>query len=211
MNESYEIFDWERYLLENNDLQIDVIMTRQDAWNHWINNGKQENREFFIKKNESLQIEKNIIKNLFDFINQEEKKMVFDWILYLCSNPDLYMNGIKNKTSALDHWLTLGKNENRSQYLENYNSMLRHEFLNFNWERYVKINGDLKYLNQESSGWNHWLYHGIKEERATYLINNSKIHNGRFGNLFFINMALHFLSMKYNLKFNYKYYNRFKK
>ena len=219
MNYSYEIFDWERYILKNNDLQIDIIMTQKDAWNHWINNGQKEKRDFFVKNESSLQIE-NVNNNMVYFMNHyidnysdlkgEEEKKSFDWILYICSNPDIFMNGIRNEGDAFNHWKNIGVKENRVHYLENYNTMLREEFLNFHWDRYKKINGDLKDLNQELNAWNHWLHHGIKEERATYLINNSKVHNGRFGNLFFINMALHFLSMKYNLRFNYKYYNKFK-
>ena len=221
MDYSYEIFDWERYILKNNDLQINVIMTQQDAWNHWINNGQKEKRDFFVKNESSLQIE-NVNKNMVYFMNyyidkysdlkgEEEKKKDFDWVLYICSNPDVFINGVRNEVDALNHWINIGVKENRVHYLENYNMMLREEFLNFRWDRYKKINGDLKDLNQELNTWNHWLHHGIKEERATYLINNSKIHNGRFGNLFFINIAVHFLSMKYDLRFNYKYYNKFKR
>lgn len=219
MDYSYEIFDWEKYVLKNNDLQIDMIMTENDAWNHWINNGQKEKRDFFVKNNNSSKI--NVDNNMIYLINiyidrffdlkQEEKKMYFDWVLYLCSNPELFMNGIQNENDALKHWKNTGQKENRCFYLENYNHMLRDEFLNFDWYRYTKINVDLKNLKNEINVWNHWLYHGIKEERATYLINNSKVHNGRFGNLFFINMALHFLSIKYNLKYNYKYYNKFKR
>jgi len=220
MNNSYEIFDWEKYILKNNDLQIDNIGTSKDAWNHWINNGKNENREFYIKSNHFLNIENlnnNIITlinyyidNNFD-LNKQEKNFDFDWVLYLCCNPDLFMNGIKDEESAVNHWLNIGRKNNRLYFLENYNLMIRDEFLNFSWNKYINLNNDLKNLNQEMYAWNHWLYHGIKEERATYLVNNSKIHNGRFGNLFFINMAVHFLSIKYNLNFNYKYYNKFKK
>ena len=222
MNYSYEIFDWERYVLKNNDLQVDMIMTQKDAWNHWINNGQKEKRDFFIKNNDFLEIE-DVDNNMIYFMNiyidhyfdlnqnQEEKKMDFDWVLYLCSNPELFMSGIQNEKDALKHWKNIGQKENRLLNLENYNFMLRDEFLNFDWYKYSKINKDLNGLKNKIIVWKHWLNHGMKEERPTYLINNSKLHNGRFGNLFFINMAIHFLSMKYDLKFNYKYYNKFKK
>jgi len=222
MDYSYEIFDWERYILKYNDLQIDMIMREKDAWNHWINNGQKEKRDFFVKDNDFLPI-KNVNDDMIYFMNiyidyyfdlnqnQEEKKEDFDWVMYLCTNPELFIDGIRNEKDALNHWKNTGQKENRPLYLENYNCMLRYEFLNFDWIKYMKINKDLNRLKNEMNVWNHWLYHGIKEERPTYLINNSKIHNGRFGNLFFINMAIHFLSMKYNLKFNYKYYNKFKR
>ena len=113
------------------------------------------------------------IDNYFE-LDKEQKYVDFDWIFYLCSNPDLFMNGIKDESSALNHWMTVGKKENRVPYNENCNNMISQEFLNFHWERYIKINDDLKnYNNDEIHAWNHWLHHGIKEERATYIINTS--------------------------------------
>ena len=217
MNYSYENFDWEKYILENNDLQIGLIMNLKDAWNHWINNGQKENRKFYFKtNNKDNKINDcidNIIDRFLDFLDtkKEEKKEDFDWVLYLLSNPDLIFSGIKSEKDAVNHWLKNGIKENRKYFLENYNSMLREEYLYFDWEIYKDIHSDLKNISCPELSWNHWLYHGIKEERAIKFLNNSKIHNARFGNLFFINMTIHFLCIKYNLKFNYKYYNKFKK
>lgn len=84
-------------------------------------------------------------------------------------------------------------------------------FENFNWEQYLSINPDLQYMNCKDEAWNHWLKHGQKEERPIKYINNSNIHNGRLGNIFFINMTLHFIALKFNLKCNYKYFEKFKK
>lgn len=215
MGESYEAFDWEQYLLKNSDLQIDGIITPEDAWKHWINYGKKENRVFYVKSKMSLMNDYMVLWideyiNHLDNKNSEEEK-TFDWVLYLCSNPDVFLKGIQNEEQAKKHWSSFGKIEKRTCFLENYNDMVRHEFLYFRWNRYIKQNGDLKDIDNPFNSWKHWLYCGIKEERATYLINNSKIHNGRLGNLFFINMAAHFLSIKYNLMFNYKYFNKFKK
>jgi hypothetical protein len=83
----------------------------------------------------------------------------------------------------------------------------------FDWKTYLEINNDLKNngIKTREKAYFHWINHGIKEERAYSFINNSNIHNGRFGNLFFVNMVLHFLSLKYNLKCRYKYYDKFKK
>jgi hypothetical protein len=79
----------------------------------------------------------------------------------------------------------------------------------FDWETYIKVNPDLNFLNKKIT-WEHWLNHGIFEERPIDLINNTNIHNGRFGNLFFVNMVLHFIALKMNLKCRYKYFNKFK-
>lgn len=80
---------------------------------------------------------------------------------------------------------------------------------NFEWEPYLLIN-DLNGLYSKEQAWNHWICYGKMEERAFSLINNSNIHQGRFGNLFFINMFLHFMSIKYNLKCSYKNNHKFK-
>ena len=94
---------------------------------------------------------------------------------------------------------------------------------NFPWASYLYLNKDLIKNGLESSeeSWNHWVTHGIKEERTYTYLNNSSLHQGRLGNIFFVNMFLHFMSIKYNLKCYYKhskvfnelgiYYNKGKK
>ena len=78
---------------------------------------------------------------------------------------------------------------------------------NFDWKKYVIIN----YLTVKSKeeAWNHWKMYGNLEGRAISLINNSRVHQARFGNLFFINLAVHFICLKNKLKFDYKYYDQF--
>ena len=82
---------------------------------------------------------------------------------------------------------------------------------NFDWESYIAVNPDLlinRVYNKETA-WMHWCNHGKKEERPIHFVNNTNIHNGRFGNLFFVNMALHFIAVKLNLKCRYKYFDKF--
>ena len=82
---------------------------------------------------------------------------------------------------------------------------------NFQWKSYLFINYNLKNsINDRETAWNHWMVHGKKQENAYSLINNSNIHCGRLGNLFFINMFFHFMSIKYNLKCSYKKNDMFK-
>lgn len=83
----------------------------------------------------------------------------------------------------------------------------------FPWESYLTINPDVKNAghNNKKDAWNHWTQHGLTEGRSFSYINNSNIHNGRFGNLFFVNMFLNIISMKYNLKCSYKHNNQFNK
>lgn len=83
----------------------------------------------------------------------------------------------------------------------------------FDWETYLSINPDLKNSNiiDKTTAWDHWINHGFIEERPLKLLNNTNIHNGRFGNLFFINMAMHFMALKLNLKCRYKYFTKFER
>jgi hypothetical protein len=81
---------------------------------------------------------------------------------------------------------------------------------NFNWRSYITLNPDLFInIDNKESAWNHWITHGENEERPISEINNTNIHNGRLGNLFFVNMALHFVALKINLKCRYKYFDKF--
>ena len=86
---------------------------------------------------------------------------------------------------------------------------------NFDWLKYITDNKDLSCFLDKDQAWHHWVLHGHRENRIleinnnNYIINNTQVHNGRFGNLFFVNMVLHFISKKYNLKTTYKYYDKF--
>jgi len=83
----------------------------------------------------------------------------------------------------------------------------------FPWKLYLNINPDVN-SNGEStkqSAWKHWKQYGLKEGRSFSYFNNSNIHNSRFGNLFFVNMFLNIISMKYNLKCSYKHVDQFGK
>jgi hypothetical protein len=84
------------------------------------------------------------------------------------------------------------------------------DYHNFNWENYILINNDLSSVSSKEEAWHHWMHHGYQEGRACFIVNNSRVHNARFGNLFFINLAVHFICIKSKLRFDYKYYDQFK-
>jgi hypothetical protein len=204
-----ETFDWEYYIKNNNDLTH--ICNKDDAWDHWINYGKNENRKCY-----------NILKEKTDF----------DWEYYIKNNNDL--THICNKDDAWDHWINHGKNENRiclfnkiekeieiekekEKNIQNEMNDIIFKKNNMDWIQYIYDNPDLKIFDKDSV-WHHWILHGHREKRQIKLINkenqqlvinNTEIHNGRFGNLFFVNMCLHFMALKFNLKCSYKYFNKF--
>jgi hypothetical protein len=159
MEKSYDNFNWKNYV--NKYLDLNHINTKDDAWKHWDNHGKYENRDFFYNDDYLINDQDNRLiklkKNFDDFLDIKKK---FDWIRYINDYKDL--SGILDKNQA----------------------------------------------------WHHWILHGRREKRNLYIINdaiinNTEVHHGRFGNLFFVNMVLHFISKNYNLKTTYKYYNKF--
>ena len=169
MIKTYNNFDWINYINKYEDLKH--ILTKEDAWVHWINHGIHENREYFYSDHDI-----DAMYNLLDDPN------------------DKYNEKIIELKKNFDDILDLKKN--------------------FDWLSYIEENADLSSFLDKNQAWHHWILHGRRENRDLkavnqIIINNTEIHNGRFGNLFFVNMVLHFISKKYNLKSTYKYYEKF--
>lgn len=117
------------------------------------------------------------------------------------------------KQDAWYYWLNCNQCD-RLQYFLNTDTFYNNskDYHNFDWKTYLSINNDLVVtdINTKEKAWAHWNHFGIREERSISFVNNTNVHCGRFGNLFFLNMAVHFISSKWDLKFNYKYYAKFK-
>jgi len=87
-NKEYQNFSWKYYIENNEDLKH--IETKDEAWEHWINHGKNEGRLF----------DDNCVN--FD---------IFDWKYYIENNEDL--KHIETKDGAWEHWINHGKIEGR--------------------------------------------------------------------------------------------------
>ena len=94
---NFIIFDWKSYIHYYEDLS--TIQNKKDAWNHWINNGKNEGRIF---------CDINVIN-----ANSEDYKN-FNWQDYISNYDDLTTFNTKKK--AWIHWNYFGKNEQRVLY-----------------------------------------------------------------------------------------------
>jgi len=163
MEKNYENFNWEKYINRYEDLNHIII--KDEAWKHWDDHGKNENREYFYND---------------------------EYLLSLIDEDN---------------------DDNLSELKENFNTILKMK-KKFNWLKYIDDYKDLSSLLNKSQAWHHWILHGRREKRVldldeNFVINNTEAHNGRFGNLFFINMVLHFISKNYDLKTTYKYYDKF--
>jgi hypothetical protein len=150
-------FDWKSYVDSYDDLNF--LTTKEDAWYHWINYGKHENR-VVNQKNNGTKTESNVKKN-----SQSDKEYEkFDWLSYIINNEDL--SYIDSKEDAWKHWLNHGMDENR---IVSY-SINDEEFVKFDWKSYVNIYDDLSYISSKEEAWKHWLSHGKNENR---IISNS--------------------------------------
>lgn len=182
------IFDWKNYILNNTDLNH--LKTNKEAFTHLIKKGINEPKLFYFI------IEKN---TRYEFFNLHKY---------------LTIKNIKNsKLTKQEAWELFIKETNKSLDVFDYIKInkLDVSFDDFDWITYLHINTDIfeSGNNTKIKTWDHWNKYGMNEERAFSYINNSNIHNGRFGNLFFINMFLHLFSKHFDLFCNYKYYDKF--
>jgi len=208
---SYINFDWINYLNNNNDLSN--INTKQEAWNHWINYGKDEKRINNYETNNLIEIiQSNETNNLIDVKIMEEQ---FDWKSYIHLNEDLKY--IKTEYEAWIHWINYGKKENRIFKNKNYLVIDKQ----FDWVTYLMLNEDLKNITNKEEAWDHWQKHGINEERINkfdwvyylqkYNINSQKIINKKMAIVHWIENGKPNLKVENkqditNLLFNWKFY-----
>jgi len=137
----HENFDWEGYVSFYSDLSL--IATLDDAWNHWINHGKNESRIYFD-------------------ISQE----TFDWETYISENTDLAH--ISDKYTAWNHWINCGKLEKRKFFSLRCDSQNSNERKNFDWISYKNFYSDLSSFNSFNEAWNHWKNYGKLEGRKYF-------------------------------------------
>lgn len=154
--------------------------------------------------------QKNIIYyGEFDWIEYINQKPIFN--LHLNKKEDIYKHYIQEESKKnIPIYFQIPKKSFSPKFFIPNN--LDISFHDFPWESYILLNNDLnkKGFDSKIIAWNHWIHSGKKEERPFSIINNTNINKGRFGNLFFVNMYVHFLSFKYNVKCNYKFEEKFK-
>ena len=125
------------------------IESKDEAWKHWINYGKSENR--VVNSLSSLYI--------LDTNEEFEKFKNFDWKSYISNYEDLAK--IDSKEEAWKHWKINGKNENR--ICENI--YLFDDYKNFDWKKYINNYDDLTYIDSKEEAWKHFILYGFNEGR----------------------------------------------
>ncbi len=179
--EAIYIFDWKKYISENEDLQKGGLNNIEDAWDHWINFGKFEGRKFYsLYKNDEDEDTDDDITFCDKDIELEENES-FDWETYINNYPDLVNNGINDKEKAIEHWNKYGKNEGRIFYkfeledkIDDFdNFSIQSDVINivdkeeFDWETYINNYPDLMNngINNKEKAIEHWNKYGKNEGR----------------------------------------------
>ena len=137
--EEYENFDWEKYLYNYEDLKK-KFNNKTQAWVHWINYGKSENRKYYSLK-------ENKINSLFKKDNNGITYDEFDWITYINNYKDLRIS-YKTKEEAWCHWVNYGNYEGRT-YHQIINSNMNNNYIQ---KSYIDVffNIQISYNNIDS-------------------------------------------------------------
>jgi hypothetical protein len=180
----YGSFDWTSYVKLNN---IKGLQGKGEAYEHMKNIGLYSDKIIYflyepIKCYENFSLEKYLEIN-----DVKEKNKLAVWNKVESKNiPDLCFDVTRTNN-------------------------LNVEYDDFDWSTYLLINPELVNdgFNTKPLAWKHWIQDGKAEERSFHFLNNSNVHQGRFGNLFFINIFLHLYASQFDLKCLYKYESYF--
>jgi len=183
-NPEYILFNVEQYLSLYPDLKTE-LKTKNEGWQHWINYGKKEGRQWCSieeevkeeeeEKEEEKKEEEEENESIYkeNWATEEHKILedtdinkefkLFDWVTYINNYSDL--SHFSNKMEAWKHWTKNGKNENRSYLkLEPEDD----EYIHFDWEKYLNKYIDLTNLKTKEDAWKHWITHGKIESRSYF-------------------------------------------
>ena len=117
-----EEFDWLFYINNYDDLSF--LTNEKDAWNHWTNYGKNENRKAvfnwcdYIGNLNLGSIGINSKEDAFEHWLKNGKKRYkipedFNWINYIKKNNEL-ATLVTTESEAIYHWLNIGSKQNLS-------------------------------------------------------------------------------------------------
>jgi hypothetical protein len=71
----YAVFDWVKYLNFYEDLRSSEMRTKDEAYKHWTNHGKQENRQFFkVEQTNSQPVKKSKPSDVLTDKDKEKEK-----------------------------------------------------------------------------------------------------------------------------------------
>lgn len=224
-----ENFDWVKYTSYYSDLRDDKIDTKEKAWTHWIKYGEKEGRLYFnindddyLNTTEYINFDWEMYLQFYnDLQHKKNKQMAWEhWNKYGKSENRIYfdLNQRRIKSAPADSQSSCSITdkdlnnapEGRVEIFSGLNDSLCYK--DFEWNNYVNNYEDLKNITTKEEALKHWLSCGINDNRTFLQKNTSKtLLNYKFEDLFFVNLTCHYLSIKSNIQFEYKYNELFEK
>ena len=176
----YGVFDWSLYIKLNN---LKHLQGKGEAYEDMKNLGLYSDKLIYFLYEPSKCIENFSLEKYLEIHNSDAKDKLSVWNTVESKNiPDSCFDVIR--TNKLDV-----------------------TFEDFDWNTYLILNPELEKdgFNTKALAWKHWQQDGKAEERSFHFLNNSNVHQGRFGNIFFINIFLHMYAKQFDLRCCYKY------
>jgi hypothetical protein len=168
LKDDMNLFDWKYYIYIHKDLYQNGITTKEKAYKHWINHGKNENRLHRFMNNLEMYIDniKDLLNN--NHINKEKAWELLDDFTSISDN-------INNEQIKIivdnenEKRLNKYKDKKHLDYIEHAT------FLNFDWEFYIENNKDLiiHKVNNKEKAWKHWITYGKYENRRFKIMDNN--------------------------------------
>jgi len=162
------IFNWKEYLIANTDLIDGGIVNEAQAYKHWTELGKKENRPIttelfvwsqYIAINQDLisqgittkeLVQEHYIQNGY----KEGRRTVlegFDWEFYVYYNNHLLHTGINTQSKAIKHWINYGSKEGLVTNIEPlkniYDKIINFDYNTNSYNIYGNVNNITLYDN----------------------------------------------------------------
>ena len=173
--------DWTLYLNTHADLKKHNINTIIDAYLHYIDHGKNENREIFslfvpCSNEETLILNKIKNNNIQKEHNSQEKLNIVEEHNYQKEHCTQLENNITQESPMEKQIPMIMENDCDSIYNQNKDKDF---YDNHDWNRYLIDNNDLfkKGIQTEIDAYYHYLSYGQSEERILHKKINSNINN----------------------------------
>ena len=184
-------FNWQRYLEINDDV-AKVFNTREGAEQHYLRDGIQQKRRYFVVNvpddfewktylglnPDVYAVCKNKTSSLMHYENHGHKEgrkyklkdvsmEGFKWDMYILNNPDIRPI-VRNEIEAIGHYYKIGSKK-KLRYDEEISNLPE----DFNWKGYVKLNNDLrKTIQNEIDAKIHYITIGYKNNRPYQIVDN---------------------------------------
>ena len=129
-NNDYELFDWKKYIEDYEDLRKAGIDTKDKAWKHWLNYGKNENR--IINFNNNIKIDIDIYrlynKELNKYTDNEliihfNKFGIHEYRIYNTESFNLKFNLDLNRENIIKYYDNIKDKKTIYIYTPIYNEM----------------------------------------------------------------------------------------